>query len=143
MGPDRSHEAHEQILRESAALRAWAAAIRATSAAARLRSQTARSRAPDRRRRPASPPEPGPAYATPAPRAAPSGPDPWAVPEPVPISDLFLILVEHHGLGVREAVGALAVAMRMLGCPDDTEALPAADAIDIIQAIVHPERRSD
>jgi hypothetical protein len=141
MGPDRSHELHEQIRRESAALRAWATAVRAASAAARRRSQTAR-RAASRPGGLGTPVDTGSADA----RAGreigrtAGGTDAWDTPQPVPVSDLFLILVEHHGLGVREAVVALAREMRRLGCPDDAEAIPAADAIDLIQAIVRPEQ---
>ena len=123
MGSDRSNPVHDQLRRESAALRAWSAALRLSSEAARARSRAARTRGADRRG-----------------ERVPTR-DPWASLEPVPVSDLFLILVEHHHLGVRESVSALALEMGRLGCPDDAETIPAADAIDMIQAIVHPDRR--
>ena len=54
----------------------------------------------------------------------------------VPIVDLFVILVEQHGFEVREAVRQLTLGMMAAGYQAEAERVGAADAMDIIEAIV-------
>ena len=55
---------------------------------------------------------------------------------PVPVHELFTILVEAHGLGVRDAVEALAVELHLAGYPDTTQAVAPDDAMTFTQRIL-------
>lgn len=54
----------------------------------------------------------------------------------VSVTDLFVILVEHHAFQVRDAVHALSLGMLAAGYPADHESVAATDALDIMEAIL-------
>jgi hypothetical protein len=101
------------LLHRSAALRAWSEVLIARSLQAR-RTATEAGRQSGRRRAK----EMSPAI------------------EPVAISELFTILVDHHGLGVLDAVRCLAVQMAAAGYPEETDFVSASDAVEITHSIL-------
>ncbi|MGY2701967.1 hypothetical protein [Nocardioides sp. URHA0032] len=125
-----------QIALRSESLRQHATTLRAWSRAARARSQASRRVA--RGRRP-------PLSDLGAPPALPPLPAAQEVDVedevpclgPVPITDLFVMLVDDHGLSVGDAVRGLAVETAAAGYPLDVDAISAADAFDVILAILH------
>ena len=54
----------------------------------------------------------------------------------VPVTDLFVALVDHHGFAAQEAVLGLVIGLREAGYPDDAEEVAAVDAMDVLSRIV-------
>jgi hypothetical protein len=52
------------------------------------------------------------------------------------VSELFEILIDHHGFTVTGAVRALVVALEQAGYPAETSAVAAADGMEVIQSIL-------
>jgi len=55
---------------------------------------------------------------------------------PVPLHELFVILIDAHGLGAHDAAQALAVELRLAGYHEDAPAVSPEDAIAFIEAIL-------
>ncbi len=144
----------EDLVRESRALREWSRTLRSWSEGTRRRtggarrtwqaqqleaSLRARTGEPATPQPPAEPVEPsgadGDATEVPAEESA----DEVSMGE-VPVTDLFVILVENHDFEVREAVRQLLLGMLAAGYPEDAENLSASDAMDILEAILGSER---
>ena len=129
---ERDDVVRTEILRTNHALRQWAGSLR-------VRGE--RARAACRGRRLSAAPWERPAGdATPVGRAEA---DESTNPEPrlpsmgtVPVTELFAILVDQHGMAVVDAVRALIEAMVVAGYPSDHPWVSAADAFDIIDRAV-------
>jgi hypothetical protein len=76
--------------------------------------------------------------------STPPGPDPTIGPVRVlapslgtiAVTELFEILVDHHGLATRHAVGALVIGLELAGYPGNATTVAAADGLDIVQNIL-------
>jgi hypothetical protein len=56
--------------------------------------------------------------------------------DPVAVTELFTILVDHHDLTVLDAVRRLAIHLAAAGYPDDADAVSATDAVAITHSIL-------
>ncbi|GAA4381995.1 hypothetical protein [Nocardioides caricicola] len=115
-----------EILRSNRALRGWAVGLRARSRT--VRQAAGATRAGTHHARSGEP--------------VATAPDP--APDPalgdIAVTDLFVILVDDHGLGVLDAVRALATGLAVAGYPPDYDRVSAADAFDILHVALRPER---
>lgn len=111
-----------EILRSNRALRGWAVGLRARSRT--VRQAAGATRAGTHHARSGEP--------------VATAPDP-ALGD-IAVTDLFVILVDDHGLGVLDAVRALATGLAVAGYPPDYDRVSAADAFDILHVALRPER---
>ena len=114
----------QEILRSNHALRDWAAGLRARSENARAVARVRRAGALG-----LAAVEPVETITVAADPSLPVLPSLGHVR----VADLFVILVDDHGFGVMEAVGALAAELMVAGYPTEYDQVSAPDAMDILQ----------
>jgi hypothetical protein len=115
--------ARDEVRRASVALRQWSVSLRAWSRTARSRSAAV-----------------GSARFLVVPPAVPPTSEPVEDGSVslglVAVSELFVILVDNHGLSTRKAVASLVVELKRAGYPSDASSVAASDGFDIVQAIL-------